>query len=644
MDSSSIDVLIVGAGPVGYMAALTLARYGVDFRIIDKRALPVQTGHASGLHPRTQEIFHTMGIVHKLTAQAGQVRETAFWGPDASAGSELQNGLDGAAKSGIKRTSVEIEVTDPTPYPRVCVNHQGNLEATFDEELSKRGHHVQRPVEFLRYEYTEQPDYPIRVHVKDLNTGATLLWQCKYLLGCDGAASVARKVAGITSQRKDSKDHWAVADVQFQTDFPDFRRRCAIQTKHGNLMLIPSPHNTMRIYMLLSAENVEELERNTFEAPSANHSPQPRTNDTTILDILNRRIPTILHPYTLTITHVDWISRYGIAQRLSASFTDAREHVFLLGDACHTHSPKAGQGMNIGMQDAYNLTWKLALVLKGRAQPAILSTYNAERKHIAEQLIALDVKLATMFGATRDKDLNTPAFRALWAENHGFISGCAQRYPPGLLVNPTITAPIDSTAEAPLTPGRRLLPMQQLVRHIDGWLVNILDDMPCNGPRFHVFVFAGDLLDSGKISTEFSALYASIGSPTSILHRYSALPNRSAVTEWAYEDIATPPSLQTNQTNADRVVDLFIIHTSPHLDVAILPQYRAWKYRFYEDEGRQEHQRRGLRTDGAITVEFVRPDGVVGLVCGAGELQRVEEWMDGFMVKGKLGEEEGVVS
>jgi hypothetical protein len=84
-----------------------------------------------------------MGIVNKLTAGAGQVHEIAFWGPDASGGSDVPKGINGTAKLGIRRRSVGIEVTNATPYPRVCVNHQGNVEATFDEQLRKRGHHVQ---------------------------------------------------------------------------------------------------------------------------------------------------------------------------------------------------------------------------------------------------------------------------------------------------------------------------------------------------------------------------------------------------------------------------------------------------------------------------------------------------------------------
>ena len=178
-----MDVLIVGACSAGYMTAVTLARYNVNFRIIDKRALPVQTSHASGLQPLTQEIFHTVRIANKLSAQAGQLREMAFLGPVTNGGPDVRGGVNGAAKSGIKRTSVGVEVTNATPYPRAFVNHQENAEAIFDEELRKGGRKIQPPLEFLYYEYTDECNHPIRVHVKDRNTGAISTWQCRCLFG-----------------------------------------------------------------------------------------------------------------------------------------------------------------------------------------------------------------------------------------------------------------------------------------------------------------------------------------------------------------------------------------------------------------------------------------------------------------------------
>lgn len=168
------------------------------------------------------------------------------------------------------------------------------------------------------------------------------------------------------------------------------------------------------------------------------------------------------------------------------------------------------------MQDAYNLTWKLALVLRGHAQPKILETYNSERKHIAEQLIEFDTKFAKLFGAKTD--LNVPALHRLWEESHSFTSGCAHRYRHDLLVNEGVsTASINATAEALPTPGTRMLPMQ-LIRHIDGLLINILDDMPSAG-RFHMLVFAGDFFALERRIQEFAQLYEKLSSSNS-----SAIP------------------------------------------------------------------------------------------------------------------------
>jgi hypothetical protein len=119
-------------------------------------------------------------------------------------------------------------------------------------------------------------------------------------------------------------------------------------------------------------------------------------------------------------------------------------------------------------------------------------------------------------------------------------------------------------------------------------------------------------------------------SSSSVLYRYSSLSEWEEAKEWDYEDVVTE-----SDQNDGQVVDLFVIHTSDHLRVDMLPQFKQWKYRFYEDEGGKEHKWHGVRTDG-ITLEVVRPDVVVRMVCSAGDLLRIEKWMDRFMFRGQL--------
>ena len=180
---------------------------------------------------------------------------------------------------------------------------------------------------------------------------------------------------------------WAI------TDFPDFRLKSAIQSANeGNLLIIPREGGYLvRLYIEL--EKLNENER----VSSLNVTP----------DHLIAAAQRILHPYSLEVKEIAWWSVYEIGQRLCDKYDDLPEtpaqdsfpRAFIAGDACHTHSPKAGQGMNVSMQDAFNLGWKLASVLRGRCSPEILRTYSVERQSVAKELIDFDRKWARMFSA-----------------------------------------------------------------------------------------------------------------------------------------------------------------------------------------------------------------------------------------------------
>ena len=182
-------------------------------------------------------------------------------------------------------------------------------------------------------------------------------------------------------------------DVLAITDFPDIRIKTAIQSANeGNLLIIPREGGYLvRLYIEL--DKLNENERVSNLNITADH--------------LIAAAQRILHPYTLEVKEIAWWSVYEIGQRLCDKFDDVPERtardrfprVFIAGDACHTHSPKAGQGMNVSMQDGFNLGWKLASVLRGRCSPKILHTYSDERQAVAKELIDFDRKWAKMFSA-----------------------------------------------------------------------------------------------------------------------------------------------------------------------------------------------------------------------------------------------------
>src|SRR5690606_34822040 len=200
----------------------------------------------------------------------------------------------------------------------------------------------------------------------------------------------------------DKANHaWGVMDVLAVTDFPDIRTKCSIQSESGNILLIPREGGFLfRMYVDLGV------------VPEDDYG---AVRETPIEEII-RRANAIIHPYTREVRNVAWHSVYEVGHRLTDRFDDLTgegvgsktPRVFIAGDACHTHSAKAGQGMNVSMQDGWNLGWKLGHVLVGRAPESMLDTYSAERQGIAPNLTDFDREWSTLM-ATRPAATEDPA-------------------------------------------------------------------------------------------------------------------------------------------------------------------------------------------------------------------------------------------
>jgi len=509
-----------------------------------------------------------------------------------------------------------------TPYQYLFNSDQGITEGIFEADLNSRGFKIDRFLEIVDYEYQDRdPTWPLIAYIKNHVSGAIEAWQTKYILGTDGARSTIRRMTGVTTQSQGGEDVWAVADVFLNTNFPDTRRRVAIRSPYGGCMLIPRKDEGLRVFLQLTPENVQMLD----EAKKQSASQGLHSNEAfKLLDIVQSQARKLLRPYKFEITKVLWISRYTVSQRIVNKFRDQCGSVFLLGDACHTHSPKAGQGMNVSISDAYNLTWKLALVMKGLASPKLLDTYETERKYIAMQLINFDAKFAKAF--TQRTNLDDTTLYDLWQENVGFTSGCGYRYPQGLLVSDQTSTLVNVKATEPAIPGKRLLSIP-LIRQLGGNSVQLLDEMPADG-RFHLFVYAGRSLTSKT----FLRLSEFLSSPSSPVHRFSKkTPHHLG--PFHQEDItSTYP-----KANFDYVVDLFLLHTTPHLevDLELLPQpfSNKWSARVYEDVDSKGHVIHGIsEEDGALVL--VRPDGYVSVVTALDKPQVIVDFLDSFSVDG----------
>jgi phenol 2-monooxygenase len=233
----------------------------------------------------------------------------------------------------------------------------------------------------------------------------------------------------------DAANHaWGVMDALAVTDFPDIRLKAAIQSaSKGNLLIIPREGG----YLVRFYVDLGEV--------------RPENRDAIKLTTVERIIQTaqgILHPYSLDVKEVAWFSVYEVGQRLTSRFDDAiatdatsREpRVFIAGDACHTHSAKAGQGMNVSMQDGFNLGWKLAAVLQGRSHASLLRSYSDERQPVAQELIDFDKEWSAMMAAP-PKDPARPEaggvdpaeLQAYFVRAGRYTAGVATRYRPGAL-------------------------------------------------------------------------------------------------------------------------------------------------------------------------------------------------------------------
>ena len=215
-------------------------------------------------------------------------------------------------------------------------------------------------------------------------------------------------------------------DVLAVTDFPDIRLKCAIYAAEGNILIIPREGgHLVRFYIALDEVTDKDVLDSRTVTPEA------------LAHVANR----ILHPYTVEVKDVAWCSLYRIGQRLCEKFDDVpaqatatrRPRVFIAGDACHTHSAKAGQGMNVSMADTWNLGWKLGAVLRGMAKPELLHTYSEERQAIAQQLIDFDREFSALFSAGSGDPAREEKFQRYFAAQGRFTAGVATRYAPSMI-------------------------------------------------------------------------------------------------------------------------------------------------------------------------------------------------------------------
>lgn len=499
------DVLIVGCGPAGLTLATQLAAFP-DIRtvIVEQKLGPLQLGQADGIACRTMEMFQAFGFAERVLKEAYWVNETTFWKPDDSGGD----------RNWIVRSGRVQDVEDGLSHmPHVILNqarvHDFYLETMQRSAAGLVPHYGRRLLELERAKDglpEGTPDYPITARFErpdaanaKQGNGQVETIRARYVVGCDGARSNVRQSMGLALQGDSANHAWGVMDVLAVTDFPDIRFKSLIQSAgEGSIVIIPREGGYLvRLYVELDKLNENE------RASARNIS----------IEQLIAAAQRILHPYTLDVKEVAWWSVYDIGQRLCDRFDDLQPgeeatrlpRIFIAGDACHTHSPKAGQGMNVSMQDSFNLGWKLAAVLRGRSLPSLLHTYTTERQAVAKELIDFDREWAKMLsaplkqpGAPASTGSDTgiePAEVQRYFVRHGrYTAGTATRYAPALL---TGQATYQHLAQGLLIGTR--LHSAPVIRVGDGKLMQLGETLAADG-RWRLIAFAGQNDNAGPAS------------------------------------------------------------------------------------------------------------------------------------------------
>ena len=610
---TEVDVLIVGCGPAGLTLAAQLSAFP-DIRtcIVDQRSGPLLRGQADGIACRTMEMFHAFGFAERVMRESYWVNETSFWKPnDLKRDNIIRSGRIDDTEDGLSE------------FPHVILN-QARVQDFFLDVMRKaptrlEPHYSRRLID-LETDRTAS-DYPVTARLERLDPsheGEIEIIRARYVVGCDGARSTVRKSIGRALHGDSANHAWGVMDVLAVTDFPDIRLKALIQSAgEGSIVLIPREGGYMvRIYVELDKLNENE------RVASRNIT----------VDRLIAAVQRILHPHTFEVKEVAWWSVYEIGQRLTDKFDDVPEdapvrrlpHVFIAGDACHTHSPKAGQGMNVSMQDGFNLGWKLAAVLQGRSGPELLHSYSAERQTIAKELIDFDREWSAMLSAPLkspddpDGEGVEPAeVQKYFVRSGRYTAGTATRYTPSAL---TGEATHQHLAKG-LAIGTRFH-SAPVIRLGDARPVQLGHAAKADG-RWRIYAFAGKD-DHAQPSSRLRALCDFLAdSPSSPVKRH------------------TPAG-----ADVDSVIDFRAVFQHAHRTLAVetMPAFllpRKGRYGLCDYEkmfcpdfkgGQDIFEMRGIdREQGCMVI--VRPDQYIANVLPLDGYAELSAFFDGFMVR-----------
>ena len=466
-----MDVLIVGSGPAGMLLSAQMSQFpDVTTRIIERREGRLVLGQADGIQPRSVETFQAFGFAERIVAEAYNIAYMNFWGPDPENPQNI-----------IRTARTEDYAFKISEFPHLIVNQARVLDYFAEAAAHGPGRIVpDYGVEFAR------PHRPRRGRVPGRGAGAAH-GRTARRRGAHGAGEVRRRVRRRTQRR-------ARGD---RTQAPRRRIRARVG-RHGRAGQHRLPRLAHEVRdQLRGGQHPAHPARGRLPQPHVHRPRRGRRRTTTTVCARRRsrrssaRRTTILHPYSIDVKQVAWHSVYEVGHRVTDKFDDVAvdedhaPHVFLTGDACHTHSAKAGQGMNVSMQDGFNLGWKLGHVLTGLSPESLLATYSAERQPVAQQLIDFDREWSTLM-ARKPEEISDPQDLATYyLATAEFPSGFMTQY--GAVGR---SSPMPRTRQlAPGFPIGKRFKSVEVVRVCDGNVVHLGHHAKADG-RWRVYAFA----------------------------------------------------------------------------------------------------------------------------------------------------------
>ena len=608
-----VDVLIVGTGPAG----LTMARQMSEFAdiktcIVDMAPGPLLFGRADGISCRTIEIMEAFNSSEMVVKETYQLKQNTFWEPDA------------ANPKNIKLThKISDARAGLSEFTHGIVN-QARLHELLIDGMAKaitnlRPHYSRELVDMtIDKSLTQNLDaHPITATFKrtdEAGLAQTETVKARFIVGSDGGRSRVRKSMGISLEGDSANKAWGVMDILLNTDFPDIRVKSFIQSKdHGAVMTIPREGGYLcRFYVEL--DQIDK-DRRATDLNLTEHD-------------LIAKAQQIFHPYTLDVKEVAWWSIYSVGQRIADRFDDRPSdsaddiipRAFVSGDACHTHSPKGGWGLNTSLPDTFNLGWKMAAVLQGRCDPKLLTTYSAERRKVAQQLINADKELSKLV-ATRptasdqrqNAKVDTAKIEAFMKRQSGFVSGTSIEYLPSYICAGQENQQLATGFKI----GQRFH-SAEATRVADGRSQHLGHLVKADG-RWRIFLFGGsqDPTNAASASYQFADFLANSGS--SPVRKYT--PSGSDV---------------------DAVIDTYAVFQQQDLSMHDLHGFlwpakgkyglRDYEKAFHTQTESDVFDLRGIDRDKGCVV-IVRPDQHVAAILPVQAHAALSEFFDTFMIE-----------